>query len=73
MGMKPEKDPEVIDLAERRKAIQAREAAAKAASEKAARQAKSGGSVLGGRKHAGLILLAIALALAAIFLLPRFI
>ena len=69
--MKPEKDPEVVDLAQHRKAVQAREAAAKAAREKAARQAKSGGSMLGGRKHAGLILILVAVALLAIFVLPR--
>jgi hypothetical protein len=70
--MKPEKDPEVVDLAQHRKAVQAREAAAKAAREKTVRQAQAGGSVLGGRKHAGLILLVVALVLAAIFLLPGF-
>lgn len=70
--MKPEKEPEVIDLAQRRKALQAREAAAKAAREKAERQARTGGSVIGGRKHAGWILLAVALALLAIYLAPAF-
>ena len=39
---------------------------------KAARQAKTGGSMLGGRKHAGLILVVIALVLMAIYVLPRF-
>lgn len=72
MGMKREKEPQVVDLNERRKAIQAKEAAAKATQAKAARQAKTGGSMLGGRKHAGLILLVIALVLMAIYVLPRF-
>lgn len=70
--MMPEKEPEVIDLAQRRKALQAREAAAKAAREKAERQARTGGSVIGGRKHAGWILLAVALVLLAIYLAPAF-
>ena len=70
--MKPEKEPEVIDLAQHRKAVKAREAAEKAARDKAARQAKSGGSVLGGRRHAGWILLALGLVLLAIYLGPRF-
>ena len=72
MGMKREEKPQVVDLNERRKALQAKEAAAKAAQAKAARQAKPGGSMLGGRKHAGLILLVIALVLMAIYVLPRF-
>lgn len=70
--MKPEREPQVVDLTERRKALAAREAAAKAAQAKAARQAKSGGSMLGGRRHAGWILLALALVMAAIYILPRF-
>ncbi|HEY9235771.1 MULTISPECIES: hypothetical protein [Phenylobacterium] len=70
--MKPEKEPEVIDLAQRRKALQAREAAAKAAREKAERMARSGGSVIGGRKHAGWILLAVVLVLLALYVAPRF-
>ena len=48
--MRPEKEPEIIDLAARRKAAQAQAAAEKAAREKAARLAKSGGSLLGGRR-----------------------
>lgn len=72
MSMKPEKEPEVVDLAEHRKTLKAREAAAKAARDKAARQAKTGGSMLGGRRHAGLILVAVFLALLALFVLPRF-
>jgi preprotein translocase subunit SecF len=72
MGMKREKEPEIVDLNERRKAIQAREAAARAAQAKAARQARTGGAVLGGRKHARLILLVVALVLMAIYVLPRF-
>ena len=72
MGMKREEKPQVVDLNERRQALQAKEAAAKAAQAKAARQAKTGGSMLGGRKHAGLILLVIALVLMAIYVLPRF-
>jgi hypothetical protein len=72
MTMKPEKEPEVIDLAARRKAVQAREAAEKAARDKAARLARSGGAVLGGRKHAGLILIVVILIALAIYLGPRF-
>ena len=72
MAMKREEKPQVVDLNERRKAIQAREAAARAAQAKAARTAKTGGSVLGGRKHAGVILLILALVLMAIYVLPRF-
>jgi preprotein translocase subunit SecF len=72
MGMKREEKPQVVDLNERRKAIQAKEAAAKAAQAKAARQAKTGGSVLGGRKHAPVILVAVVLVLLAIYVLPRF-
>ncbi len=72
MTMKREEKPQVVDLNERRKAIQAREAAARAAQAKAARAAKTGGSVLGGRKHAGAILLILALVLMAIYVLPRF-
>ena len=63
--------PTLVDLAQHRKAVQAREAAAKAAREMAARQAKSGGSMLGGRRHAGLILIVVIVALLAIFVLPR--
>ena len=48
------------------------ELAKQAAQAKAARQAKTGGSMLGGRKHAGLILVVIALVLMAIYVLPRF-
>jgi hypothetical protein len=70
--MKPEREPQVVDLNERRKANAARQAAAKAAQAKAARQARSGGSVLGGRRHAGWILLIVALVLAAIYVLPKF-
>ena len=72
MTMKREEKPQVVDLNERRKAIQAREAAAIAAQAQAARAAKTGGSVLGGRKHAGAILLILALVLMAIYVLPRF-
>jgi hypothetical protein len=72
MGMKREKEPEIVDLNERRKAIQAREAAARAAQAKAARQARTGGAMLGGRKHAGPILLVVVLVLMAIYVLPRF-
>lgn len=70
--MKPEKEHEVIDLAQRRKALQAREAASKAAREKAEREVRSGGSIVGGRKHAGWILLAVALVLLAIYVAPAF-
>ena len=67
-------EPEVIDLANRRKAMAAQAAQAKAAAEKAARERAAAGrqGILGGRKHAGLILLAFALALLALFVLPRF-
>ena len=46
--------------------------AAKAAREKAERMARSGGSVIGGRKHAGWILLAVVLVLLALYVAPRF-
>lgn len=67
-------EPEVIDLADRRKAMQAQAAKAKAAAAKAARHraAANRQGLLGGRKHAGLILLAVALALLALYLGPRF-
>lgn len=67
-------EPQVIDLAGRRKAMEAEAAQAKAAAEKAARQRAAAGrqGVLGGRRHAGLILLAFALVLLGLFVLPRF-
>jgi hypothetical protein len=70
-------EPEVIDLIKHRKAVEARQAAAKAAREKAAKAARKAPgrgseSLLGGRRHAGLILLAFALVILAIYVLPRF-
>lgn len=75
--MKHDDAPEVIDL-DRYKAAQAaakakekarQEAQAKAAGK--ARKTASGGSFLGGRPNAGLILALIILAFAALILLPR--
>lgn len=65
-------EPEVIDLAGRRKALEAEAAQAKAAAQKAARQraAASRQGLLGGRRHAGLILLAVAVVLLALYLGP---
>jgi hypothetical protein len=70
----PGRKPEVVDLNQHRKAAQARAAAEKAAAQKAARQraAASRQGFLGGRRHAGLILLALALVLLALYVLPRF-
>ena len=69
--MNAEKEPQVVDLAARRKAVAARQAAEKKAGERAERLARSGGSMLGGRKHAGLILAIVILALLALYLGPR--
>lgn len=65
-------EPEVIDLAGRRKAMAEQQAQAKAAAEKAARQRAAAGrqGLLGGRRHAGLILLAVAVLLLALYLGP---
>lgn len=73
--MEPERKPEIVDLSQHRKAVQAKEAQAKAATQKAARDraAASRQGVLGGRKNAGLILLAVAVVLLALYIVPRFI
>lgn len=65
-------EPEVIDLAGRRKAMAEEAAKAKAAAAKTAKQraAASRQGLLGGRRHAGLILLAVALVLLALYLGP---
>ncbi|MFN3513331.1 MAG: hypothetical protein ACK41C_09820 [Phenylobacterium sp.] len=70
---KPEREAEVVDLRRHRKAAEARAAEAKAAAQRAARAraAASRQGILGGRRHAGLILLAVALGLLALFVLPR--
>lgn len=67
-------EPEVIDLAGRRKAMAEQAAQAKAAAAKAAKQraAASRQGFLGGRRHAGLILLVVALVLLALYLGPMF-
>lgn len=66
------KEPEVIDLAGRRKAMEAQAAEAKVAAERAARQraAASRQGFLGGRRHSGVILLAVAVVLLALYLGP---
>lgn len=73
--MEPERKPEIVDLSLHRKAVQAREAEAKAAAQKAARDraAANRQGLLGGRKNAGWILLAVAVVLLALYVLPRFI
>ncbi len=73
--MKPEREPEIIDLAGRRKAMAEQAAQAKAAAEKEAkaRAAASRQGMLGGRRHAGVIVLVVVLVMLAIYVLPRFI
>ena len=71
--MKREDKPEVIDLTQHRKAAQERaraEAQARAKAEKMARRTSGGRQpLLGGRRHAGLILLAAAALFAGYILL----
>jgi hypothetical protein len=70
--LKPEETPEVVDL-RRYRAAQRKAAEVKAAQAKAARQAAGRGeSLLGGRRNAGLILLAVLAVLLALWVLPVF-
>lgn len=70
--MKPEKKQEVVELAQYRKA-QAARAAQEAERVRQMQQAKVEASerFLGNRPQAGLLLVVVILALAALFLLPK--
>jgi hypothetical protein len=67
--MKAEKKPEVIELDRYRKAAEARAAQEAAAREAAAKRPREG--ALGGRRHAGLILILVLIACAIFFVLPK--
>ena len=71
MSSDPDDKPEVIDLRRYRQAVEARaKAKAKPQARPAARPANSQ-SLLGGRRHAGLILAGFILAMLALWLLPK--
>lgn len=69
MNPDPADKPEVVDLRRYRQALE-EQAKAKAKARPARRPAKSE-ALLGGRKHAGLIVAALVLAMLALWLAPK--